>query len=109
MTSKGLEKVGLAGCEEEVGDKRENAFAPIKVVLDTVKKAEDSDAVARERFRGVPFVLTHQATGQANNRLEQAIYSRAAAIIDDCDPDGRRCLRIYKRAVASWPASNALL
>ena len=59
--------------------------------------------------RGVPFVLTHHETGQANNRLEQAMYSRAAAIIDDCDADGRRFLRIYKRAVASWHTSNALL
>ena len=61
--------------------------------------------------RSVPFVLTHQhqAQAQANNRIEQAIYRRAAAIIDDRDADGSRYLRIYKHAAASWRTSSVML
>ena len=59
--------------------------------------------------RSVPFVLTHRHQAQANNRIEQAIYKRAAAIIDDCDADGARYLRIYKHAAASWRTSSVML
>jgi len=59
--------------------------------------------------RGMPYVLTHHNNGQPNNRVEQAIYKRAAAIIDDRDADGARYLRIYKRAVESCRTSSELL
>jgi len=59
--------------------------------------------------RSVPFVLTHRHQAQANNRIEQAIYKRAAAIIDDYDADGARYLRIYKHASASWRTSSVML
>jgi hypothetical protein len=59
--------------------------------------------------RSVPFVLTHQQQAHANNRIEQAIYKRAAAIIDDCDADGSRYLRIYRHAAASWRTSSVML
>ena len=59
--------------------------------------------------RSVPFVLTHQHQTQANNRIDQAVYKRASAIINDCDADGSRYLRIYKHAAASWRTSSVML
>lgn len=59
--------------------------------------------------RSVPFVLTHRHHAAANNRIEQAIYKRAAAIIEDCDADGARYLRIYKHAAANWRTSSVML
>lgn len=59
--------------------------------------------------RSVPFVLSHHHQAQANNRIEQAIYRRASAIIDNCDADGSRYLRIYKHAAASWRTSSVML
>lgn len=58
--------------------------------------------------RGLPFVLTHHDAGRQNNRIDRAVYKRAAAIIDDRDSDGARYLRIYRHAIESWRTSSVL-
>lgn len=54
--------------------------------------------------RSIPYVLTTEGHVIARNPVMRAINRRASGVIDQCDVDAAKHLRIYRHAVASWRA-----